>query len=170
MSCSRVRSLPAPRLSAAECVSSRRQRSLLAAAANDVISAVPPTAIVEESRDLGWSRSFAEDYLLNDEEVLGEGSFGVVKPAINKLTGDSVAVKLLPKNVTGDWQRYSALLQREIEHWKLLKNCPQVVKMEGVYEDDDYLYIVQELCTGGDIQHLIRVRFEFFEIFDDLVK
>lgn len=161
MSSSRVRLLPSLRLSVAECPAIRRRRRLLVAAASDVVSQNPPNHVVEESRDLGWSRSFAEDYLLNDEEVLGEGSFGVVRPAINRLTGDPVAVKLLPKRVTGDWQRYSALLQREIEHWKLLKNCPQVVKMEGVYEDDDYLYIVQELCTGGDIQHLLRVRSQF---------
>lgn len=108
-------------------------------------------------RDLGWPRTFAERFELEDK-VLGEGSFGIVKPAVLKESGKLFAAKLLPKNVPGDWERYSALLQREVMHWKQLQDCQQVVQLEGVYEDDDYLYIVQELCTGGDVQHFIQKR------------
>eukprot|EP00210_Caulerpa_lentillifera_P005335 g5098.t1 len=155
----RVRSLPFSRSFGTEShIVSTRRLVVSAAATSNVIPENSPNQLEDcvcENRDLGWSRSFSEEYDL-DDEVLGEGSFGVVRCAKNKRTNEQVAVKLLPKNVTGDWDRYSALLQREITHWKLLKNCPQVVKMEGVYEDDEYLYIVQELCTGGDVQHLIK--------------
>lgn len=126
-------------------------RSFLATATSDITS--PATA-----RDLGWSRNFSDDYTLEEGEVLGEGSFGVVKLATLKSNGEKFAVKILPKNLSEDWKKYSTLLQKEIHHWQLLQQCPQVVDLEGIYEDDDYLYIVQELCTGGDLQHLIKVR------------
>jgi calcium-dependent protein kinase len=32
----------------------------------------------------------------------------------------------------------------EIDH-------PNIVKLEGVYESEDCIYLVQELCSGGDL-------------------
>lgn len=84
-------------------------------------------------RDLGWPRTFAEKFQV-ESEILGEGSFGVVRPAVKRETGKRHAVKFLPKNTQGDWDRYSALLQREVTHWKQLQDCQQVVHLEGVYE------------------------------------
>lgn len=127
-------------------------RSLVATATSDITS--PST-----SRDLGWSRNFSHDYTLQEGVVLGEGSFGVVKLATLRSNGEKYAVKILAKNLSEDWKKYSTLLQKEIHHWQLLQQCPQVVDLEGIYEDDDYLYIVQELCTGGDLQHLLKVRY-----------
>lgn len=126
-----------------------------AAASHVTIPVSDPPHEEKGVRDLGWSRTFAEKFELEDKS-LGEGSFGVVKPAVMRETGKRYAAKLIPKNVQGEWDRYSALLLREVTHWKQLQDCQQVVHLEGVYEDDQYLYIVQELCTGGDVQHFIK--------------
>lgn len=68
---------------------------------------------VEEVRELGWDQGFAEKYEMS-EELLGEGSFGRVWGATEKSTGQSVAVKVLPKNRGDDWEKYSALLRNEV--------------------------------------------------------
>jgi len=82
---------------------------------------------------LGWTQTFHERFNLQDE-ILGEGSFGIVRPAVLKETGKTYAVKMLLKSAEGDWEKRSAMLQREYTHWKQLQDCQQVVYLEGVYE------------------------------------
>ena len=110
-----------------------RANPIVASVSDVVVPVSDRNGETGEIRDLGWARSFSERFEL-EEEVLGEGSFGVVKPAVLKETGKRYAVKLLPKHVPGEWERYSALLQREVTHWKQLQDCQQVVHLEGVYE------------------------------------
>ena len=33
----------------------------------------------------------------------------------------------------------------------LLKKHPNVVRIKGFYQDSDYYYVVQELCSGGEL-------------------
>eukprot|EP00210_Caulerpa_lentillifera_P007956 g7595.t1 len=143
-----------PVLCSESLVSRRFQVAAEAATTTDHLNS-PSSLPIVEARELGWSRHFREDYTL-ENEVLGEGSFGRVRAAINNQNGEKVAVKMLPKRSSGDWEKYSSLIRKEVDHWKILENCPQVVDLMGVYEDDDNLYIVQELCTGGDLQHLLK--------------
>lgn len=103
----------------------------ISASTSNVVT--PVSDSIDGVRDLGWSRDFAERFEMEDT-VLGEGSFGMVKPVIKKDTGKRYAAKLLPKNVQTEWKRYSALIEREVTHWQQLEDCQQVVHLEGVYE------------------------------------
>jgi serine/threonine protein kinase len=38
------------------------------------------------------------------------------------------------------------------------QDCPYVVRLEGAYEDERSVYLVQELCWGGDVRALLQVR------------
>lgn len=37
-------------------------------------------------------------------------------------------------------------------------NSCSVVQLEGVYEDEEAVYMVQELCLGGDLRSVLQAR------------
>ncbi|KAI0346066.1 Pkinase-domain-containing protein [Trametopsis cervina] len=90
---------------------------------------------------------FAGTYVL--ERELGEGSYGFVMSARHRETGDRVAVKFIKKDHVPDdgwaeledgrWAPREVMIARAINH-------PNVVKCgNDLFDDDMYLYIIQEL-------------------------
>lgn len=81
---------------------------------------------------------------------LGEGSYGEVYSAIDRVSGATVALKVIP--VAGATED----LRREIE---LLKACqsPYVVRYFGSYEKDGDLWIAMECANGGSLADLMAV-------------
>jgi len=82
------------------------------------------------------------------EDELGAGSFGVVRLATNKSTGEEVAVKIIDrKGLQEDDEvalRTEVQILSEVDH-------PNVVKMIEVFDEEEFLYIVLELMTGGEL-------------------
>jgi len=82
------------------------------------------------------------------KEAIGKGKFGLVKSAIHKKSGKKVAVKVMSKSemTTSDIE----LQMREIE---ILKMCqhPHIIRLLDVFENQQTMYIVMELLTGGDL-------------------
>eukprot|EP00350_Pseudokeronopsis_sp_OXSARD2_P013892 CAMPEP_0170540298 /NCGR_PEP_ID=MMETSP0211-20121228/318_1 /TAXON_ID=311385 /ORGANISM="Pseudokeronopsis sp., Strain OXSARD2" /LENGTH=369 /DNA_ID=CAMNT_0010842651 /DNA_START=1360 /DNA_END=2469 /DNA_ORIENTATION=- len=81
-------------------------------------------------------------------ETLGKGKFGLVKSAVHKKTGKRVAVKVMSKKemTVSDIE----LQKREIE---ILKMCqhPYIIRLLDIFENQEYIYIVMECLTGGDL-------------------
>jgi len=83
------------------------------------------------------------------EKVLGHGHFGTVRLATSRGRGpdSEVAVKSVSKvKIKNDL----FFLKRELEILMLVDH-PNIIRYYESYEDDRYIHIVQELCTGGDI-------------------
>ncbi|CAJ1443108.1 unnamed protein product, partial [Effrenium voratum] len=80
------------------------------------------------------------------ETKLGAGAFGTVWRALRRADGLPFAVKMIPRSKHPDlhW------LQREIEIMKALDH-PHVLKLHEVFEDERFVYLVVELCTGGEV-------------------
>jgi hypothetical protein len=82
------------------------------------------------------------------KHTLGKGKFGLVKAAIHKKSGKQVAVKVMSKKemTTSDME----LQRREIE---ILKMCqhPHIIRLLDIFENQDYIYIVMESLSGGDL-------------------
>ena len=82
------------------------------------------------------------------KETLGKGKFGLVKSAIHKKTGKTVAVKIMDKKEMDliDME----LSRREIE---ILKMCqhPHIIRLLDIFENQDYIFIVMEALKGGDL-------------------
>ena len=82
------------------------------------------------------------------KETLGKGKFGLVKSATHKKTGKKVAVKVMSKKemTASDVE----LQRREIE---ILKMCqhPHIIRLLDIFENTDYIYIVMENLSGGDL-------------------
>ncbi|PIN09254.1 Ca2+/calmodulin-dependent protein kinase, EF-Hand protein superfamily [Handroanthus impetiginosus] len=89
------------------------------------------------------------DYQICEE--LGRGRFGVVHRCYSSVDDGYLACKSIDKHsLTSDPADRRCLdIEPKILH--LLSGCPNVLRLHNVYEDDDYLHIVTDLCDGGDL-------------------
>ncbi|TEA24677.1 hypothetical protein DBR06_SOUSAS6310054, partial [Sousa chinensis] len=88
---------------------------------------------------------------IDDYEILhtiGEGTFAKVKLARHILTGTQVAVKVIKKRR----QSLSTFQEhfREVRNLKAL-NHPNIVKLLGVIDTEETLFLVMEYLSGGDM-------------------
>ncbi|CAK0867214.1 unnamed protein product [Prorocentrum cordatum] len=106
-----------------------------------------------ESEPLRFSLEFTRDnpgrledsYTIGSSR-LGEGSFGSAHTAVCKRTGAVRAVKSIEtKNVKNPTR-----LEKEIAIAKQLDH-PNVVRLYETFRDARKLYLVMELCTGGEL-------------------
>jgi serine/threonine protein kinase len=89
----------------------------------------------------------SEDYDIEEETVVGTGSFSVVKRARCRKTGDKVAVKIIDKTkreVRPDHLRQEVAILKQIDH-------PNIVSFRNVYETRDKVFFVTELLNGGEV-------------------
>ena len=86
---------------------------------------------------------------------IGRGKFGLVKLGINKKTGEKVAIKILKKSSMD-----SLDLELERTEIEILKICqhPNIIRLIQVFENSDYLYIITEYCSGGDLLSYLTKR------------
>mmetsp|Transcript_34183 Transcript_34183/g.59790 ORF Transcript_34183/g.59790 Transcript_34183/m.59790 type:complete len:487 (-) Transcript_34183:4193-5653(-) len=89
-----------------------------------------------------------DDYIVGQK--LGEGSFGYVRLATHKLSGQKRAVKTVKKaNITKDL-RERAKFVAEIDILKRLDH-PNIVKLYEFYEDEYNYHLVTEYLQGGEL-------------------
>ena len=80
-------------------------------------------------------------------KTLGKGKFGKVRTAVDKRTGEVVAIKQIDKpSAPMDLMvmRREVELMREVDH-------PNVVRLYKVVETDDALFLVMEQLDGGEV-------------------
>jgi len=82
------------------------------------------------------------------EETLGTGSFAEVKRAINKQTGDAVAIKIIEKRNLSPQELDT--LNEEVEILQKIDHR-HIVKLYDIYETKDHLYMVMEILKGGEL-------------------
>lgn len=124
----------------------------------------PPRRAVSRVHE-GPLQSISNDYDIDQEQVLGTGFAGAVFIGVNKITNEKVAVKTLAKKVAEDVAacgavgggtggesaeeilaqvRSEAALYLSVDH-------PNIVRLRDTYETEDFLYLVCDCCTGGEI-------------------
>ena len=86
---------------------------------------------------------------VHDGPVLGSGITGIVRLATHKATGIQYAVKCLDLDLVAT-ERGLHQLREEINAMCELDH-PNIVRLEEVYESEAEIYLVQELCTGGEL-------------------
>jgi myosin-light-chain kinase len=104
------------------------------------------------NRSKPWKSASAEDirerYKIG--AILGTGSFGQVRECINNSTGESFAVKIIDQNGSLAAWGTTSVARREVELLSEL-NHPNIVHFIDVYEDSQFMYVVMEKCTGGEL-------------------
>lgn len=105
--------------------------------------------------DFGYEKDFDDRFSLG--KLLGHGQFGYTYVGVDKSHGDRVAVKRLEKSkmvlpiAVED-------VKREVKILKALTGHENVVQFYNAFEDDSYVYIVMELCEGGELLDRILAR------------
>ncbi|CAH8353063.1 unnamed protein product [Eruca vesicaria subsp. sativa] len=109
-------------------------------------------------KNFGFGKNFEGKYELGKE--VGRGHFGhtcCAKAKKGKMKGQTVAVKIIAKA-----KMTSALsiedVRREVKLLKALSGHRHMVKFYDVYEDDDNVFVVMELCEGGELLDRILAR------------
>lgn len=87
---------------------------------------------------------------------LGSGSYGTVYMAREISTGRAVAVKEVVRTEKGCCVLSMCKLQQEIDVMYDLQEVPSVAGILGSYQVDDRMYIVMELCQGGDLENFLK--------------
>jgi len=83
--------------------------------------------------------------------VLGSGSFGQVREATLRTGGTEVrAVKMIERdNEDGEWSN-QAIFVREVGLLQCIQH-DNIIRYYDFYEDVHFLYVVMELCKGGEV-------------------
>ncbi|QHO19215.1 CDPK-related kinase [Arachis hypogaea] len=109
-------------------------------------------------KSFGFSKHFKNKYELGSE--VGRGHFGYTCSAKFKkgdLKGHQVAVKVIPKA-----KMTTAIaiedVRREVKILRALTGHKNLVQFYDAYEDHDNVYIVMELCEGGELLDRILSR------------
>ncbi|KGN50150.1 calcium-dependent protein kinase 26 [Cucumis sativus] len=103
---------------------------------------------------------------LKDRYVLGErlgwGQFGVIRSCSDRMTGEMLACKSIAKDrlMTVDDVRSVKL---EIEIMSRLSGHPNVVNLKAVYEEEECVHLLMELCAGGELFHQLEKHGRFSE-------
>lgn len=100
-----------------------------------------------------------DEYVIGKE--LGRGRFSVVCECVHKITNQHCAVKIIDKATIEKDEK--DLLRTEIAVLKLV-NHPNIIRMEGLYESKQYIYIVMEMLKGGELFERIVGRPRFTEL------
>lgn len=97
--------------------------------------------------------SCSEVYEVHGSSKLGKGSYGSVYLATHRITGDERAVKVM--NVDRITSYYLRKLHTEIAILKSLDH-PNIVKLQDVFFGKRSVYIVTDLCRGGELFELLN--------------
>lgn len=113
---------------------------------------------VELDKSFGYLKNFDHKYELG--EVVGRGHFGYTCTATARkgdLKGQEVAVKIISK---AQMTTIIAIedVRREVRILRSLTGHKNLVQFYDAYEDADKIYIVMELCQGGELLDRILSR------------
>jgi len=81
-----------------------------------------------------------------DKKKLGEGSYGTVCKGKNKATSQIRAIKSISKAQMKNLDRF----KQEIALMKMMDH-PNIIKLYETFEDHRNIYLVMELCSGGEL-------------------
>ena len=83
------------------------------------------------------------------KEKIGEGTFSTVKLAINRQTGEKVAIKIMEKSKM-IYEEDKNRLEREIEVLKILRH-PNLIHLYSVLKKDDTIYLIMKYIKGIEL-------------------
>uniref|UniRef100_A0A7S2QUA3 non-specific serine/threonine protein kinase n=1 Tax=Chlamydomonas chlamydogama TaxID=225041 RepID=A0A7S2QUA3_9CHLO len=112
------------------------------------------TWIIGETKDIRHDFDF--------DKILGKGQFGTTRLAKDRATGKEYACKSISKRKLNSKEEIEDV-QREVQVLYHLAGHPNVVRVKGVYEDKQYVHIVMEVATGGELFDRIVKRGRYSE-------
>lgn len=114
-------------------------------------------AYIGLSQHIDISRLAAPDERFHLLEMIGEGTYGEVYCALDKSANRRVAVKILesiPDNVEEIEEEF--LVLRDLSNHKNIPSFVGIFLKRGSILEEDQLWFVMELCTGGSVTDLVQ--------------
>ncbi|KAJ3341527.1 hypothetical protein HDU93_004687 [Gonapodya sp. JEL0774] len=94
-------------------------------------------------------------------KTLGQGSYATVKEAVHVKTGKRYAVKVISKQLM---KGKEVMILNEIEVLKRVsKGHPNIVTLWDYFETPNNLYLVMDLCVGGELFDRICEKGSYYE-------
>ncbi|NCQ42735.1 MAG: protein kinase [Cyanobacteria bacterium] len=85
------------------------------------------------------------------------GSFGLVYKVQNRITKETRAVKAIKTDELSEQEFESEInILKAVDH-------PNIIKLHEVYLDNNFVYLVEEYCKGGDLFDYIKMQRYFTE-------
>lgn len=109
----------------------------------------------KEEKEFGYPTDFDERFELLEQ--LGRGGYGTVYKARQYHTGELFAVKVLEKSrlVTSE---HVERVRREVLYQSRMGPSMSVAYLFRAFEDEERVYLVMELCSGGSVCSRISSR------------
>ncbi|KAK9740068.1 hypothetical protein RND81_03G008900 [Saponaria officinalis] len=96
------------------------------------------------------------------DKELGRGQFGITYLCTEKSTGMTYACKSISR-LKLKHRKDIEDVRREILIMQHLSGQPNIVEFKGAYEDRNNLYVVMELCSGGELFDRIVAKVSYSE-------
>lgn len=123
--------------------------------ARDAAAAISTTANAKPKKEQTSGGPFSLHEMYEIEQVLGEGAYGTVFKARRKADDAVVAVKTMPRSLTGKTD-----FEREVAALQILSKPPghdHIVQLYDLHRDDENYYLSMEYIEGGELlEHLIE--------------
>jgi serine/threonine protein kinase len=113
-------------------------------------------SVVEDSSS---GKQFEELYHWG--RVIEQGDFSLTREARHYKSKEFYAVKAIKRT---DLETSDAVaVQDEISTLQMLKDCPQIITLQDVFEEPDYTYMVMERLRGGELIDQIIAKSHYSE-------
>ena len=92
--------------------------------------------------------------------LLGKGAYGQVIGCTNLNTKQRFACKSVDvaSLLANDGPNVVRRLRNEIGVMSYLAGHPNIVRLQDVYETEEHIFMVQELCSGGSLHTMLQAR------------
>lgn len=103
--------------------------------------------LIQNLVNIEFHKSIDKVYNIDSGKILGTGISGIVRSIKHLETGELYAMKTLSLsrnkvNFDNIWEEVQ--IMSEMDH-------PNIVRLHEIFETDDNLYLIMELCTGGEL-------------------
>lgn len=144
--------MPPATVPASPCHSSEDESSTSTLSATSTTNDAPSTSTAATIISITGKKFTNIEYKYHvDPHIIGNGMNGSVRECIHRDTGQRYAVKSIRKNNNNPSSIFKpGILLREIKLLQRLHH-PSIIKPREVYEDAEYLHIITDLCTGGEL-------------------
>ena len=89
------------------------------------------------------------------KDIIGQGRYGTIRVGYHKVKNRYVAIKIVNKKSMSEFDMQN--IRNQIEILKLATD-EYVLQLLDIIENESYLYIITELCKGGDLYSYLNQR------------
>ena len=112
------------------------------------MAGTPKLSVLKNLGNVEEEILITEKYILSKE--LGRGEFGITYLCTDKMTKEVLACKSISKRKLRTPVDVEDV-RREVTIMRHLPPHPNIVSLKGVYEDDNAVQLIMELCEGGEL-------------------